>query len=151
MKWKWKRKWEANVLCCAIAVGGKPKGGKLGKTASEREKEGGGASIFAFWRAPVISSLRSFGVWGKMSTDWLTGRKYIQIISNVRIHSSRVICYAPTNKAKWGINIRNYAAVNWLGSAILGSHFRAAFHELTWKQPLAILISALILTYLLLI
>lgn len=104
----------------------KTEGEKIGKNSKRACEGGGGGSIFAFWRAPVISSLRSFGVWGKMSTDWLTGRKcceYIQIISNVRIHSSRVICYAPTNKAKWGINIRNYAAVNWLWL----SHFGVTF------------------------
>jgi len=131
MKWKWKRKWEANVLCCAIGLGGKRWGGngENGKIPTER------GSIFAFWRAPVISSLLSFGVWGKMSTDWLTGRKcceYIQIISTGRIHNSRVICCAPTNKAKWAINICNYVAAGWLWLIHLGRHqirCRSTFYQ----------------------
>jgi len=103
--------------------------GENGKIPTER------GSIFAFWRAPVISSLLSFGVWGKMSTYWLTGRKcceYIQIISTGRIHNSRVICCAPTNKAKWAINICNYVAAGWLWLIHLGRHqIRCRFHLLS--------------------
>lgn len=64
----------------------------------------------------------------RWTPDWLTGRKcceYIRIIPcGGRIHNSRVICCAPTNKAKWGINICNYVAMNCLLThSICGSKY----------------------------